>query len=525
MEYITDVLVIGSGTSGLTAAVKLADLFKVSIICKTDFGTSASLYAQGGIATVISKSDSFSSHIKDTLLVGDGICDKDTVEFVVQHSKKSIDWLLKKGVKFSLEDDNISFHLTIEGGHSHRRIVHADDATGLEIQSTLMKNVKNNKNIDIYDHHSIIDIIKKDNICAGGYVLDIKRNLVKTFFSKVVILASGGSSNIYKYSTSPVSATGDGIAVAYRVGCRVANLEFNQFHPTCLYTDRNPFLLSEALRGEGAYLRLPNGYRFMRNIHKKSELAPRDILSRSIYWEIKKNKCNYVLLDITHKSSSFIIKRFPVIHRTLLKRGFDLTKDLIPIVPAAHYTCGGILVNQNSMTDLLNLYAIGEAACTGLHGANRIASNSLLECLVYAQCASKHIIEKLPFLTHVNIVPMLQSYTRDFNSVDSIFINFLRNHIRFCMSNYMGIVRNNKHLVHALSIIKRVSCYINYNCFYKNVLNSSLLELRNSIIVAELMIKSAIMRKESRGSHFNVDYKDKENNEKFLKPTIISLNV
>ncbi|WP_116963649.1 L-aspartate oxidase [Fastidiosibacter lacustris] len=514
-----DVIVIGAGTAGLTAALNLADSCKVAILCKSALGDGSSLYAQGGIAAVMDKGDSLESHIQDTLIAGDSLCDKEAVRFTVENAKSCVEWLINQGVNFTLDSKHENYyHLTMEGGHSYRRILHAADATGKEVQTTLTTLIKNNKNIQVFEYYNVVDLILQQQRCVGAYALNLKTNKIETFSARAIVLASGGASRVYQYSTNPVVSSGDGIAIAYRAGCRVANLEFNQFHPTCLYHPKaGSFLLSEALRGEGAYLRLPNGKRFMPQIDERAELAPRDIVARAIDLQMKKYGLECVYLDITHKSPEFIQTHFPMIYEELLKYGFDLTKDQIPVVPAAHYTCGGIMVDSKARTDIVGLYAAGEVTYTGLHGANRMASNSLLECLVYAFAAAKDIKRKLlEFDKIINLPAWDDALVQD--SDEAIFIRHNWKEVRRCMWDYVGIVRSNKRLQRAMNRIKllRQEVYDYYSDF---TVTADLLELRNLVLVAELMIESAMRRKESRGLHYTLDYKQKD--PRFLKPTIL----
>lgn len=518
MIHETNVLIVGAGVAGLTAALNLADTCKVTILCKSILGEGASLYAQGGIAAVMDKSDSLESHIQDTVVAGAGLCDKNAVRFTVENAKSCIDWLINQEVHFTLDNDDKNYHLTMEGGHSHRRILHSEDATGKELQTKLVKAVKRHYNIEIFEYYNVIDLILKNRHCIGAYAFNSRSKLVETFAASAVIIASGGASCVYQYSTNPVSSSGDGIAIAYRAGCRVANLEFNQFHPTCLYYHSHAhFLLSEALRGEGAYLRLPNGERFMLSIDERAELAPRDIVARSIDFQMKSHNIDHIYLDITHKSAKFIKEHFPMIYQKLLTYNFDLTRDQIPVVPAAHYTCGGIMVDNRSRTDIKGLYAAGEAAYTGLHGANRMASNSLLECLVYAFAAANDI--KKNSLRHPSIEYFDKwKYTQKSDLTDEIFIRKNCLEVRRCMSDFMGIVRSNKSLARAKNRITLLEKEV-FNYYSGYMLTTDLLELRNLVLISKLMINSALKRKESRGLHFTFDYRQESKH--FLKPTVL----
>jgi len=513
-HYQYDVLVIGSGAAGLTLALSLAQQARVAVLSKNEINQGSTWFAQGGIAAVLDDQDSIDAHVADTLIAGAGLCHEDAVRFTVERSKDAIQWLIDQGVNFTKEHNNGDYHLTKEGGHSHRRIIHSADATGQAVHSTLIEQVQNQSNIDVFEHHVAVNLISQADAdsrklrCSGAYVLDSKKDAVHVFQAKVVVLATGGASKVYLYSSNPDSASGDGIAMAWRAGCRVANMEFNQFHPTCLYHPRaKNFLITEALRGEGAYLRLPSGERFMPRFDEREELAPRDIVARAIDHEIKRLGCDCVYLDISHKSEEFISEHFPTVKARCLEFGIDITKEAIPVVPAAHYTCGGVVVDKNGQTDLQHLYAIGETSFTGLHGANRMASNSLLECIVYAQSAAQHILAKLDIIHSPDLSPQWdESRVRD--SDEDVVISHNWDELRRFMWDYVGIVRTHKRLERATHRIKLLQKEIaEYYSNYK--VSSDLIELRNLAIVAELIIRSAHERKESRGLHFSPDYPEK----------------
>jgi len=513
-HYQYDVLVIGSGAAGLTLALSLARQARVAVLSKNEINQGSTWFAQGGIAAVLDDQDSIDAHVADTLIAGAGLCHEDAVRFTVERSKDAIQWLIAQGVNFTKENSNGDYHLTKEGGHSHRRIIHSADATGQAVHSTLIEQVQQQGNIDIFEHHVAVNLISQADAdsrklrCTGAYVLDSKHDTVHVFQVKVVVLATGGASKVYLYSSNPDSASGDGIAMAWRAGCRVANMEFNQFHPTCLYHPRaKNFLITEALRGEGAYLRLPSGERFMPRFDEREELAPRDIVARAIDHEIKRLGCDCVYLDISHKSEEFISEHFPTVKARCLEFGIDITKEAIPVVPAAHYTCGGVVVDNNGQTDLQHLYAIGETSFTGLHGANRMASNSLLECIVYAQSAAEHILAKLDNIHTPELSPQWdESRVRD--SDEDVVISHNWDELRRFMWDYVGIVRTHKRLERATHRIKLLQKEIaEYYSNYK--ISSDLIELRNLAIVAELIIRSAHERKESRGLHFSPDYPEK----------------
>ena len=506
-----DVLIIGSGLAGLSTALKLAKQKKIAIISKRKLADSSSHWAQGGIAAAISDDDSPKSHIQDTEIAGAGLCDPEVTKLVVENGRKALNWLTKTGVNFTKDSNNKKLHLTQEGGHSHKRIAHVADTTGRAIQDQLIESVLAHPNIQIFEDHIAVDLItsKKinlpinQNICLGAYILENKTNKVFTIRSINTILATGGASKVYLYTTNPDVSTGDGLAMGWRAGCRVANMEFVQFHPTCLHHSKDTsFLISETLRGEGGKLTLPNGEVFMQHYDKRGDLAPRDIVARAIDFEMKKRGLDFVYLDITKKNKSFIQKRFPMIYKRCINLGIDITKEPIPVVPAAHYNCGGLMIDKNGKTDINQLYAIGEVAHTGLHGANRLASNSLLECLVYSDIVSENILKDK--FEHAYTLPKWDE-SRVTDADEEILITHTWNELRRFMWNYVGIVRTTKRLSRALHRINMLRDEVHE--FYTNFkISANLIELRNLLQVSELIVISAINRKESRGLHYSRDY-------------------
>ena len=517
-----DVLVIGSGAAGLSLALHVADHASVAVLSKNRLSSGSTSWAQGGIAAVLDDRDTKESHIEDTLNAGGGLCEYDVVKFVVDQGKDAINWLIENGADFT-KDNEIDkkkavegdYHLTKEGGHSFRRVIHSADATGKEVQISLEKKVKAHPNITLFENHMAVDLISNDrrNIktqkCIGAYILNTKKGKVEVFRAKSSVLATGGASRAYLYTSNPDGATGDGIAMAWRMGCRVANMEFNQFHPTCLYhPETRTFLLTEALRGEGAFLKLPNGDRFMDRFDERGELAPRDIVAHAIDHEMKRLGVDCLYLDISHKDDDFIMEHFPTIYKRCLKLGFDLTKEPIPIVPAAHYTCGGVMTDLKAKTDVKNLYAIGEVAHTGLHGANRMASNSLLECLVFANAAGKDIlkqIKKEKFNTKIK--PWDE--TRVADSDEEVVVSHNWNELRHFMWDYVGIVRSTRRLQRAARRIEMLAGEIReyYSAFR---ITPDLLELRNLVTVSDLIVHSALQRTESRGLHQTLDFPERD---------------
>ena len=505
-----DILIVGSGAAGLSAALDLAQTNQVAIISKSDFNANASFWAQGGVAAVLSDSDSFDSHIQDTLIAGAGLCDEDAVRLCVEQAPNAIQWLHGLGVPLTLDNtQQSSFHLTREGGHSHRRIVHADDATGKAIHTTLFEQVERHPNITLLNHHMAIDLIV-ENLTTGRrvvglYVFDTTTESIITYGCHSLILATGGASKVYTYTTNPAVASGDGIAMAWRAGCRIQDMEFNQFHPTCLYHPKaQSFLLTEAIRGEGGVLRLPNGERFMHQFDDRAELAPRDIVARAIDYEMKRLGADCLYLDISHQPAEFIRNRFPTLYEQCLGFGFDMTTTPIPIVPAAHYTCGGVKTNLQGQTDIPNLYAIGEVACTGLHGANRMASNSLLECFVFAKRAAADILAQGWSSPAEHPLPSWDE-SQVCDPDEKIVIAHNWEELRRFMWDYVGIVRTTKRLLRAQNRIHLLQQEI--QDFYAQFkVNADLLELRNLVTVADLIVQSALLRKESRGLHCTLDY-------------------
>ncbi len=518
-----DVLIIGSGVAGLACALKLDKNLAVALISKGSLVDGSSWLAQGGIAAVLDEEDSIEAHVDDTLIAGDGLCHKDTVKFVVENGQKTIRWLVDQGVLFTKDKSNKNFHLGQEGGHSFRRILHSADATGKAITRALIKKVKEASNIQIFEEHCAVDLITQEDSttnrmkCVGSYLLNLKSSEIGLFQAKTVVLASGGASKAYLYTSNPDGASGDGIAMAWRKGCRVANMEFNQFHPTCLFNaDAKSSLITEAIRGEGGILLLPNGERFMNKFHKDGELAPRDVVARAIDHEMKRIGCDCLYLDISHRESSFVKESFPNVYEECLKYGVDITKDKIPVVPAAHYTCGGVIVSKDGQTDLSNLYVIGESSFTGLHGANRMASNSLLECLVYAESSASSINYRMPEISLPFEIPQWDE-SRVIHSDENVVISHNWDELRRFMWDYVGIVRTKKRLLRAANRIELLQNEIQE--FYKNFsISRDLIELRNLASVSQLIIKSAQQRKESRGLHYTIDFPDKS---KFAKDTIL----
>ena len=519
-QHQYDVLIIGSGAAGLTLALRLSKKARVAVLSKSELQDCNTFFAQGGISAVLHHEDSVESHIEDTMNAGAGLCDPEAVRFTVENGPNAVQWLIDLGVPFSREEKSkdSEFHLTREGGHRHRRVIHAADATGKALQTSLTDEARRRGNIDIYEQHIVVDLITskhkqhKDRRCLGAYVLDRSTGQVEVFRSKCVALATGGASKVYLYTSNPDTSTGDGIAIAWRAGCQVSNMEFNQFHPTCLYhPEAKSFLITEAVRGEGGKLLLPNGKRFMQRFDQRGELAPRDIVARAIDHEMKRLGVDHVLLDISHKPAAFIKEHFPTIYERCMELGIDITKQPIPVVPATHYTCGGVRTDLNGQTDLQGLYAIGESACTGMHGANRMASNSLLECLVFAISAAADIDEHLDKTTMPKKLPEWDA-SRATDSDEEVVVSHNWDELRRFMWDYVGIVRTDKRLERARRRVELLQHEIQEYYWNFRVTND-LLELRNLVQVAELMIRSAQMRKESRGLHYTLDYPEMDSSE------------
>ncbi|MDF3830283.1 MULTISPECIES: L-aspartate oxidase [unclassified Pseudocitrobacter] len=512
-----DVLIIGSGAAGLSLALRVAEQHSVIVLSKGPISEGSTFYAQGGIAAVFDETDSIESHVEDTLIAGAGICDRDAVSFVASNAKNCVQWLIDQGVLFDTQvqsNGEASYHLTREGGHSHRRILHAADATGKEVENTLVSKALNHPNIRVIERCNAVDLIMSDKIglpgtrrVVGAWIWNRNKESVETCAAKSVVLATGGASKVYQYTTNPDISSGDGIAMAWRAGCRVANLEFNQFHPTALFHPQaRNFLLTEALRGEGAMLKRPDGSRFMPDFDARGELAPRDVVARAIDHEMKRLGVDCMYLDISHKPEEFVRHHFPMIYEKLLGLGIDLTKEPVPVVPAAHYTCGGVMVDDNGRSDVDGLYAIGEVSYTGLHGANRMASNSLLECLVYGWSAAEDINKRIASARQVETLPAWDESRVD-DSDERVVIQHNWHELRLLMWDYVGIVRTTKRLERALRRITMLQQELD-EYYSRFRVSNNLLELRNLVQVAELIVRCAMMRKESRGLHYTLDYPD-----------------
>ena len=540
MEIKTDFLIIGSGIAGLSFALKVAEFGNVALVTKKEAMDSNTNLAQGGIASVFGSHDSFDLHLQDTLTAGDGLCNMDVVKMVVKNGPDRIRELINLGVQFNLSRKKSAtstppeFDLGREGGHSQNRIVHAQDMTGKEVERALLNRIKDHKRISLYENHIAIDLITcstrmkrglvtttHEDYCCGAYVLDRKTNIVKTFSAHITLLAAGGSGKVYLYTSNPDIATGDGIAMAYRAGATVANLEFVQFHPTCLYhPEAKNFLISEAVRGEGGILIDSAGNPFMEKYDPQKDLACRDVVARAIDTELKKSGDDFVFLDISHKKSDFIKKRFPNLYEKCLYFGIDMASEALPVVPAAHYMCGGVTTDIFGQTDIQRLYAIGETACTGLHGANRLASNSLLEAIVYADRAAVHAVKNLKALDIKSApAPPAWDEVGTTDSDELIMVTHGWDEIRRLMWNYVGIVRSDKRLARAKRRIEIIQSEIR-EYYWNFKVAADLIELRNIAIVAELIIKCAMHRKESRGLHYNIEYPSHDD-KRWKKDTVL----
>ena len=507
-----DVLVIGSGAAGLTLALRLPAQVRVAVLAKGQLDEGCTLYAQGGISAVTHPADTFDAHVRDTLEAGVGLNHPEAVRFAIEKAPEVIQWVIDLGIPFTRDDEQENgYHLTREGGHSARRVLHAKDATGRALEETLLGAARKRDNITLFEHHIAVDLITGAKLglehdrCLGAYVLDRNKQKVRVFAASNTVLATGGASKVYLYTSNPDTSSGDGIAMAWRAGCRVSNMEFNQFHPTCLFHPQaKSFLVTEAVRGEGGRLLLPDGTPFMQNFDERGNLAPRDIVARAIDHEMKRLGVDHVLLDISHKPAPFIKNHFPNIYARCRELGYDMTLEPIPVVPAAHYTCGGVITDLDARTDLPGLYAVGEVASTGMHGANRMASNSLLECLAFGAAASDHIAATIKDVAPLPELPEWdESRVRD--SDEEVVVSHNWDELRRCMWNYVGIVRTNKRLERAWRRVDLLQQEIQE--YYRNfTISNDLLELRNLAQVAALIIRSAQQRKESRGLHYTLDY-------------------
>ncbi|WP_006787888.1 L-aspartate oxidase [Thiorhodospira sibirica] len=513
-SYTHDVLIIGSGAAGLSLALRLPANLRVAVVSKGPLSEGSTLYAQGGISAVLDQRDSLNAHVADTLDAGGGLCNEAAVRFTVEHGPANINWLLELGVPFTRESDASQpsrLHLTREGGHSHRRVVHAADATGRAIEDALLESTQRAPNIELFEQHIAVDLITTaklglpENRCVGAYVLDREHEEVLTFSARFVVLATGGASKVYLYTSNPDTASGDGIAMAWRAGCEVANMEFMQFHPTCLYHPQaKSFLISEAVRGEGGQLLHADGTRFMHQFDARGELAPRDIVARAIDHEMKRLGADCVYLDISHRSADFITRHFPMIYERCLEYGFDMTQQPLPVVPAAHYTCGGVVTDLHGATSIPGLYAVGEVAYTGLHGANRMASNSLLECLVFSQAAAQHISHLSDQAQASYTIPPWDD-SRVTDSDENVVVAHNWDELRRFMWDYVGIVRTTKRLQRAKRRIDLLKAEIHE--YYSNFhITNDLIELRNLVMVAEIIVLCALSRRESRGLHYTLDH-------------------
>lgn len=513
-----DVLIIGSGAAGLMSAMQLSEHLSVALIAKDQLLEGSSYYAQGGISAVLDSADDFNSHIKDTVKTGFDLGDEQRIQFMVEQAPDAIKDLEKAGVKFSQRGQN--YDLTTEGGHSAKRVAHVADKTGQSVQINLLAQVREKTNIVLFEYHTAIDLLTKNKQCFGAYVYDKKNDQVSSFVANKTIIATGGASKAYLYTSNPDTSTGDGVAMAFRAGCEIVNMEFAQFHPTCLFHSQSKsFLISETLRGEGAKLTLPNGESFMHKYDDREEMAPRDIVARAIDHEMKTHGFDCVYLDLSFKDSNWIAERFPTITERCLSLGIDICNERIPVVPAAHYTCGGIGTDINAQSNITNLYAIGEVAHSGVHGANRMASNSLLECLVFAKTCAKHINTNE---TETDGAPLFDNWdaSRVEHSQEKVVVSHLWQEVRRLMWNFVGIVRSNRRLESAQQRLQQIQKEVNdYYRLY--IVTEDLIELRNLVQTSQIIVESALSRKESRGLHFTLDYPellDEAQNSVIIKP-------
>jgi L-aspartate oxidase len=535
MDHQTEFLIVGSGVAGLSFALKVAEFGTVALVTKKSAVESSTNYAQGGIASVFDKIDSFDLHVEDTLAAGAGLCNRAIVEHVVKNGPERISELIRLGVGFNTDGDGVSSNLSLgrEGGHSRKRIVHAQDMTGRAVENALLQRVKSHPRISLFENHIAIDLVTfstrmkrgtitttHEDICCGAYVLDRSTRRVLTFAAKITLLATGGAGKVYLYTSNPDIATGDGIAMGYRAGATVANMEFVQFHPTCLYhPEAKNFLISEAVRGEGGRLMDANGHPFMERYDSKKDLACRDVVARAIDNELKASGNDCVYLDISHRDPAFVKERFPNLTAKCKDFGFDMTREPIPVVPAAHYLCGGVATDVYGRTDIKRLYAVGETACTGLHGANRLASNSLLEALVCAHHAAEKAVEEIA--ARADDLPSLPQWDEvgTSDSAEVIVVTQNWDEIRQFMWNYVGIVRSDKRLARARRradlILQEIQDY-----YWNFKVTPDLVELRNIATVADLIIRSALHRKESRGLHYTIEYPDRDD-DRWMKDTVL----